>query len=360
MSNRTTVIPFGPQHPVLPEPLHIKFVVEDETVVGAVPQLGFVHRGLESLVRLKDYNQMVFVVERICGICSCIHANCYCNAIEDMMGITAPPRAQFLRVIWSELHRIHSHMLWLGLFADSFGFESVFQQFWRIREHVMDICEATAGNRVILSVNVVGGVRRDLSPDQIRWMHGRLDELEKGMRELTRTMLDDYTVQERTRGIGILSKDDARLLGAAGPTLRGSGWEIDERMHGYAAYKDLNFIPVVEHDGDCYARSKVRFYEVLHSIELIREALNRLPESELTVKVTGNPEGESVFRVEQPRGELFYYIRANGTKHLERMRVRTPTFANVPPLLHMLPGCKLPDVPVIVLSIDPCISCTER
>ena len=175
MSNRTTVIPFGPQHPVLPEPLHIKFVVEDETVVGAVPQLGFVHRGLESLVRLKDYNQMVFVVERICGICSCIHANCYCNAIEDMMGITAPPRAQFLRVIWSELHRIHSHMLWLGLFADSFGFESVFQQFWRIREHVMDICEATAGNRVILSVNVVGGVRRDLSPDQIRWMHGRLD-----------------------------------------------------------------------------------------------------------------------------------------------------------------------------------------
>ena len=122
MSNRTTVIPFGPQHPVLPEPLHIKFVVEDETVVGAIPQLGFVHRGLESLVRTKDYNQMVFVVERICGICSCIHANCYCNAIEDMMGITAPPRAQFLRVIWSELHRIHSHMLWLGLFADSYLF----------------------------------------------------------------------------------------------------------------------------------------------------------------------------------------------------------------------------------------------
>ena len=300
------------------------------------------------------------MVERICGICSCIHANCYCNAIEDMLGVTAPPRAQFLRVVWSELHRIHSHLLWLGLFADAFGFESVFQQFWRIREHVMDICEATAGNRVILSVNVVGGVRRDLSPDQIRWMLEQLDALERGMRELTSTMLDDYTVQERTRGIGLLSKDDARLLGAAGPTLRGSGWEIDERMHGYAAYNDLNFIPVVEQDGDCYARSKVRFYEVLHSIDLIREALNRLPDSELTVKLPGNPDGESIFRVEQPRGELFYYVRANGTKMLERMRVRTPTFANIPALLHMLPGCKLPDVPVIVLSIDPCISCTER
>ena len=131
-------------------------------------------------------------------------------------------------------------------------------------------------------------------------------------------------------------------------------------MHGYAAYKDLNFIPVVEQDGDCYARSKVRFYEVFGSLSLIREALNRLPESELTVKVPGNPDGETIFRTEQPRGEVFYYIRANGTKMLERVRVRTPTFANVPALLHMLPGCKLPDAPVIVLSIDPCISCTER
>lgn len=358
--SKTTVIPFGPQHPVLPEPLHIKFVVEDETVLEAIPQLGFVHRGLESLVRIKDYKQMVFVVERICGICSCIHANCYCNAIEDMMGIVAPPRAQFLRVIWSEMHRIHSHLLWLGLFADSFGFESVFHQFWRIRERVMDICEETAGNRVILSVNCVGGVHRDITDDHKKWIFKELNDLEKEMRQLTSTMLEDYTVQERTRGIGVLSKEEAFKLGAAGPTLRGSGWEIDERMNGYAAYKEINFVPVVEHDGDCYARSKVRFNEVLHSINLIREALNRLPDTELAAKVTGNPEGESVFRVEQPRGELFYYVRGNGTKMLDRVRVRTPTFANVPPLLAMLPGCKLPDVPVIVLSIDPCISCTER
>lgn len=359
MSNRT-VIPFGPQHPVLPEPLHIKFVVEDETVVDAIPQLGFVHRGLESLVRIKDYKQMVYVVERICGICSCIHANCYCNAIEDMMGIVAPPRAQFLRVMWSEMHRIHSHLLWLGLFADAFGFESVFHQFWRIRERVMDICEETAGNRVILSVNCVGGVHRDITEDHKKWIFKELNELEKEMLQLTSTMLEDYTVQERTRGIGVLTKEEAHKLGAVGPTLRGSGWESDERMNGYAAYKEINFVPVVAHEGDCYARCKVRFYEVLHSINLIREALNRLPDTELAVKVTGNPEGESIFRVEQPRGELMYYIRANGTKMLERVRVRTPTFANVPPLLAMLPGCNLPDVPVIVLSIDPCVSCTER
>lgn len=357
---RTTVIPFGPQHPVLPEPLHLKLVVEDETVVEAIPQLGFVHRGLESLVRNKDYNQMVYVVERICGICSCIHAICYCSAIEDMLGITPPPRAQFLRVIWSELHRIHSHLLWLGLFADSFGFESVFHQFWRIRERVMDICEQTAGNRVILSVNMVGGVHRDINDEQKKWILTELNALEKEMRDLMSTMLEDYTVQERTRGIGIMTKEQAYAIGAAGPTLRASGWKIDERMNGYAAYKDLNFLPMVEKDGDCYARNKVRFLETLHSMDIIREALNRLPDTELSVKVRGNPEGESIFRVEQPRGELFYYVRANGTKMLDRVRVRTPTFANVPSLLLMLPGCKLPDVPVIVLSIDPCISCTER
>lgn len=357
---RTTVIPFGPQHPVLPEPLHLKLVVEDETVVEVIPQLGFVHRGLESLVRNKDYNQMVYVVERICGICSCIHAICYCNAIEDMMGIEAPPRAQFLRVIWSELHRVHSHLLWLGLFADSFGFESLFHQFWRIRERVMDICEQTAGNRVILSVNMVGGVHRDIDEDQKKWILKELNLLEKEMRDLMSTMLEDYTVQERTRGIGVMTKEQAYAIGAVGPTLRASGWNIDERNSGYAAYKDLNFLPMVEHDGDCYARNKVRFMETLHSMDIIREGLNRLPDTELSVKVRGNPEGESIFRVEQPRGELFYYVRANGSKMLDRVRVRTPTFANVPSLLLMLPGCKLPDVPVIVLSIDPCISCTER
>ena len=355
-----TVIPFGPQHPVLPEPLHLKFVVEDEIVQEAIPQLGFVHRGLESLVRVKDFNQMVFVIERICGICSCIHAQCYCNSLEDLFGVQAPPRAQYLRVIWSEFNRLHSHLLWLGLFADAFGFESVFHQFWKIRERVLDCEEATTGNRVILSVNVVGGVRRDIDADQKIYVLNQLNELEKEFRQLTNVMLNDYTVQERTRGIGYLSKEDARMLGAAGPMLRGSGWEIDARMHGYAAYKDLNFAPVYENDGDCYARSKVRFMEVLQSIALIREALNRLPDTELTVKISGNPDGESVFRNEQPRGELFYYVRANGTKFLERVRVRTPTFANVPALLHILPGCSLPDAPVIVLSIDPCISCTER
>ncbi|WP_147822337.1 nickel-dependent hydrogenase large subunit [Salidesulfovibrio onnuriiensis] len=359
MSNRT-VIPFGPQHPVLPEPIHLKLVVEDEIVKEAIPALGYVHRGLEMLASKRDYHQMINVCERVCGICSMIHAVCYSQSIEKLMDIEIPSRAEYLRVIWSELHRMHSHLLWLGLFADAFGFESLFMQFWKVRERIMDINEATAGNRVIVSVNVIGGVRADLSEEQLRWILDELEIAEKEIRAMENTLLNDYTVKSRTVGKGVMTYEQAYELGAVGPTGRGSGLKQDARMLGYGAYKHLDFEPVIHTDGDSYARSWVRFHEVYRSIDLVRQAIAALPEGELAAKVKGNPEGEVVMRVEQPRGECLYYVKGNGSKLLDRVRIRTPTFANIPPLLTMVPECELADVPVIVLSIDPCISCTER
>jgi len=357
----TTVIPFGPQHPVLPEPVHLTLKVEDEIVKEAIPALGYVHRGLEKLADIRDYHQMIQVCERVCGICSMIHAVCYSQAVEELMEIEVPKRAELLRVIWSELHRTHSHLLWLGLFADAFGFESLFMQFWKIRERVMDINEATTGSRVIVSVNVIGGVRADLSPDQIRWILSEIDIVEKEVRQLQDTIMNDYTVKARTCEVGVLSKEQAYELGAAGPTLRGSGVAQDMRMLGYGGYSEIDFEPIVETAGDCWARSTVRFRECIQSMDLVRQAISKLPEGDINVKVKGNPpEGEAYVRVEQPRGECMYYIKGNGTKHLDRLRIRTPTFANIPPLLAMMPNCELADVPVIVLSIDPCISCTER
>lgn len=353
-------IPFGPQHPVLPEPVHLKITVEDEVIKEVLPALGYVHRGLERLAEIRDFNQMVQIMERVCGICSMMHAWCYCQCVENIMGVEVPPRANYLRVIWAELQRIHSHLLWLGLFADSFGFESLFMQLWKIREKVMDLQEQTAGNRVIVSVNVVGGVRRDLSADQQQTILTVLAWIEKEMKLLKNTLLDDYTVNKRTREKGVVSPTRAERFGCVGPTLRGSGVAKDVRMLGYAAYGDLAFEPVVEMEGDCYARFKVRYREVLQSIDLIRQAMGKLPEGEISAKVRGRPEGEGVARMEQPRGEIFYYVKAGGAKYLDRVRVRTPTFANVPALVAMLPGMYLSDVPVIVLSIDPCISCTER
>jgi Ni,Fe-hydrogenase III large subunit len=360
MSEKGT-IPFGPQHPVLPEPIHLKLVVEDEKVIEAYPAFGFVHRGLETLAQKKDFNQMVYVVERVCGICSCMHGQDYCEAIEELMGVQVPVRAEYLRTIWAELHRIHSHLLWLGLFADAFGFENLFMQTWKIREKIMDILEATSGNRVIISVNIVGGVRKDINSEQAKWILKELDDVEEQLKDINDVVMNNYTVKERTVGIGVLTKEEAYELGATGPMAKGSGVDLDLRTTGYAAYKYLDFEPIVEKDGDSYARNLVRMREIFQSIDLIRQALSKMPEGDINVPVKGNPPaGEVISRLEQSRGEVVYYIKSNGTKFLDRLRIRTPTFANIPALLKILPGSQLQDVPVLILTIDPCISCTER
>lgn len=359
MSERS-IIPFGPQHPVLPEPIHLRLVVEDEKVVEALPAVGYVHRGLEKLVDIKSTDQMVYVVERICGICSCMHGQAYCQGIEQLMGIEIPERAKYLRVIWAELHRMHSHLLWLGLLADAFGYESLFMQTWRVREKIMDILDRTSGNRVIISVNIVGGVKKDIDAELQKWTLESLNDVERELREIYDIMKDDYTIKKRTVGVGVIKAEEAYELGLVGPMLRASGIAQDVRMTGYAAYKDLDFEPVVEKDGDSYARMMVRMKELFQSIDLIRKAFEKMPGGEINVKVKGSPDGEVISRVEQSRGEVLYYIKANGSKNLERLRVRTPTFANVAALLKIVPGCQLADVPVLVLTIDPCISCTER
>ena len=358
--NSYTTLPFGPQHPVLPEPLQFKLEMEDERIIEAIPAIGYVHRGLEKLIQVRDFTQMIYVVERVCGICSVMHAQTYCQGIEQLMGIEIPDRARYLRVIWAELHRIHSHLLALGLLADSFGFESLFMHTWRIRERILDMLEATTGHRILISVNIIGGTRRDLSGEQIDMLLRELDTMQADYREVERVFTDDYTVHHRLAGVGVMTADEAYDLGCVGPTARGSGVAQDMRQLGYAAYKDLGFEPVVHTDGDSYARMMVRLMEVHQSVELIRRALRALPSGDYAVPFKGNPEGEVVSRVEQPRGEVLYYLRADGSKNLARMRIRTPTFAHVPALIKMLPGCELADVPVVILSIDPCISCTER
>jgi ech hydrogenase subunit E len=161
-------------------------------------------------------------------------------------------------------------------------------------------------------------------------------------------------------GVGVLTAEQAYDFGAVGPMARASGVRQDLRMTGYGAYGSLDFEPVIATDGDCYARTSVRIQEIYQSIGLIKQAIATMPAGEFSVPVKGNPTGEVISRVEQPRGEVLYYLKANGTKNLERMRVRTPTFANIPTLLQMLPGSQLADVPVLILTIDPCISCTER
>ena len=192
---KRSIIPYGPQHPVLPEPIHIDLVIEDERVIEAIPSVGFIHRGLESLVEKRDFNQMTYVAERTCGICSFQHGMGYCEAVEHVFGVEVPVRAKYLRTIWAELGRMHSHLLWLGLLADGFGFENLFYQAWRVREKVLDMQEMTSGGRLIFSVNTIGGVIKDITVDQLSLILSTMDEVEEELKVLQKTFLEDYSVQ---------------------------------------------------------------------------------------------------------------------------------------------------------------------
>jgi ech hydrogenase subunit E len=360
---KRTVVLMGPQHPVLPEPLVLDLVLDDEKVVDAIPTIGYVHRGLEALVEKVEFQDFGNVAERICGICSFMHGMGYSLALEDVMKVEVPERAKFLRVVWAELSRVQSHLLWLGLAADAFGFENLFMHCWRLRERVLDLFEQTTGGRVIFSVNRIGGVKRDVPDAALADIVKKLHALKADLAEPGKVFTDDPSIRHRLSGVGVLTREDARDVGAVGPMARASGVPLDVRTSGLAVYDRLAFEPVLETDGDCMARCKVRLREIHQSIELIRQAVELMPKGDgqpVEVKVKGMPRGESFIRLEQPRGEVVYYVKGNGTKFLERFRARTPTFANVPAMMKLVKGCDLADVPNIILTIDPCISCTER
>ena len=360
-----SVIPFGPQHPVLPEPVHLDLVVEDEHVLEAIPQIGFVHRGLEKLVEKRDYNQFVYIAERVCGICSFGHSYGYASATEKLLGLEVPRRAQYLRAILQELSRIHSHLLWLGLLADGFGFEALFNHCWRLRETILDIFQETCGGRIILSIVIVGGMAHDIEDDVLRRVCDKLDDLQREYREIVDTMLHDDSVRSRLCGVGKISFEDALELSMVGPFAKGSGVEHDMRTTGFDAYGDLeHFEPIIALDGDCYARCEVRCREVFQSIAIIKELVAKIPHDGIgkkpLPKIVPPENSQSHVLIEQPRGEAFYYVRGSGTKYLDRFRLRTPTSQNLAGMVRALQGVDVADVPMIILTIDPCISCTER
>jgi ech hydrogenase subunit E len=202
-----TIIPYGPQHPVFPEPLHFDLAVEDEKIVDAVPSIGYIHRGLELLTSEHDYMEFAYVAERICGICSFIHGMGYCQAVEMLMNIQVPERGLFLRLIWSEFSRLHSHLMWLGLTADAMGFESLFMHSWRVRELILDIFEETTGGRVIFGVCRPGGVRRDITDDTLGRIKSLLPGIKAEIAAVTRVFLNDPSVRMRLGGVGALSKE---------------------------------------------------------------------------------------------------------------------------------------------------------
>jgi ech hydrogenase subunit E len=356
------IVPIGPQHPALKEPGHFEFTVDGETVTGASARLGYVHRGIEKGTEGRNYIQSLYLLERICGICSHIHATAFSLGVEKLAGVTASPRAQAIRELVAELERLHSHMLWLGVAAHEAGFDTLFMYSWRDRETIMDILENLSGNRVNYSVNVIGGVKVDVTPKLRDEILQGLDQFEKRIIHYREVVMTDETLQARTRHVGGMTHDEAEKLGAIGPTARASGVDRDLRLDApYLAYKEFPTKLIMSKQGDLHARFVVRIDEMLDSIRVIRKILKKLPEGELQVRVPRRiAPAETISRVEAPRGELIYFIKSNGTDTLERVKVRTPTLCNWGSVLTTVVGHKLADVPMILAGIDPCFSCNDR
>jgi len=352
----------GPQHPALKEPGNFQFTVDGEIVTKASVRLGYAHRGIEKAAEERNWIQNIYLVERICGICSHIHAMTYCLAVEHLANIQAPPRAQAIRVLVSELERIHSHLLWIGVTAHEAGFDTLFMYSWRDRETIMDILENLTGNRVNYSANLLGGVKIDVDGEQKTGILKGIEILEERTKHYLNIVTTDVFFLQRTRGVGKMTQRQAEVMGAVGPTARASGVARDVRIESpYGAYDEFRPNLIIEQAGDLEARFIVRVKELFESYRLVREVLDRLPEGELSVRMPRRIKpAEFAIRVEAPRGELFYFVKSNGTDKPERVKVRTPTICNMTTVVKLVVGHQLADVPMILAGIDPCFSCNDR
>ncbi|MDR0747636.1 MAG: nickel-dependent hydrogenase large subunit [Helicobacteraceae bacterium] len=358
----TIEIPLGSQHIALLEPMHLTFSCENETVRSVKSDMGYVHRGVEYACQNRfDFKVVPTVVGRICGLCAITHSTAACLAIEKSMGIVVSDRAKWLRILALELDRVHSHLLCLAHTAESAGYEALFMKTMMRREAVMDAIEALTGNRVQFDYAAIGGVNKDLTPETARTIREKLAEIRSAVDEISDRFANNAVLRLRFVSHGTLSAERVRALGAVGLLARSAGVKTDVRIEtDDLPYAALGFEPIMEQDGDIHARNTARLKEVLQSCDLIDRVIDSLPEGEIKVKVRGRPSQEAVARVEAPRGELFYLIKGSGTSILDRLRIRTPTYANLGVFLEIFVGEEYANVPPILASLDPCMSCTAR
>ncbi|MEM2137372.1 MAG: nickel-dependent hydrogenase large subunit [Candidatus Methanomethylicia archaeon] len=363
---KNVVLPIGPYHPAMLEGGFFKLMVDGEEVLDVDIKVGLNHRGIMRIAEKRTFWRDIFLVGRICGICSVPHQLAYVNAVENIIGVQIPERAEYIRVLMAELNRIHSHLLWLGVAGDLIGFKTLLMWAWKTREPVQDCIEILSGNRVHADSMSIGGVRFDVSEEQLKNVEGKLLEVRRDFNNLSDIVASHSIVRRRTEDIGFLSLSDAMEAGVVGPTARASGWKIDVRRDSpYSFYGDSNLTwDVIVDDGkDVFSRVLVRVKEVLVSIDLCLQCIDRLRNVRgpvINSDVKDFPKGECLSKVEAPRGELIYYIFSDGSSIPHTVRIRTPSYRNIAALKFMLKGCKLADAPIIIGSVDPCFSCTDR
>jgi membrane-bound hydrogenase subunit alpha len=353
------VLAIGPFHPLQEEMEFFQLTVDGEIVTDIDARISYNHRGIEKLSETLQFDQVPFLVSRICGICSASHPLAYIQAVEEIAGVEIPERARYVRTIINELERIHSHLLWVGLGGHFIGYDTVFMWAWKYREPVLDLLEEINRNNY---GNVrVGGCREDIPDEIVPKILKELDVIEQKTEMLTKAVLDDPVLHARLKGVGVLKKEDAVAYAVTGPTARGSGVAIDVRHDdSYAAYGDLDWNVISQPEGDVFAKAVVRLLEVFESIKMVRESLNKLPKGPVAIEVKEIPPGEGCGHAEAPRGETFHYVRSDGGNRPIRHKVRAPSYVNVPSFKASCIGQHIADVTLTLAAVDPCYSCTER
>jgi len=355
-------IPIGPLHPTLKEPMCIRIGLEGSVIKQANIRMGYTHKGIEKILEGKNPDSALYISQRICGICSAAHENAYTRTVEGILGFEAGEKVKLLRAMMMELERMHSHLLWLGIIAHEIGYETLFMYFWREREKILDVFEKIAGGRVHHNFNKIKTVRYDLEHDDKRFILKRIEDVRKSIYPYISEIKDDNVIKARLKGVGVIDNVDARRFCLIGPNSRASGVSSDIRKIDppYGIYDEFEFDEIVLDKGDSFERTLVRLKEVLESVKILKQILDKMPETKIpNFTFTTVPDDDGIGRVEAPRGELFYFLKFKDNK-IVRAKIRTPTFGFLKILEKILIDQRIGDVPVLVASLDPCFSCLER
>ena len=379
--DKTMILNMGPQHPSTHGVLRLLLEIDGETVVRMMPDIGFLHTGIEKTCEAKFYQQVVPLTDRIDYLCPMTNNLCYVLAVEKLLGIEIPPRAQWLRVMMNELTRINSHLVWLGTHAMDIGAMTVFLYCFREREDVLRLFEAISGQRMMTSYFRIGGVALDAPLDFFSRVRKFADRFPSRIDQYEGLLTGNPIWVMRTKGVAKLSAEDAIAMGASGPTLRGSGVDIDLRRDmPYSGYENFKFKVPVGKEGDVFERYMLRVAELRESIGIVRQALDGMPSGPIKANAPkvvlpdrekmktemealiyhfkiitegfAVPKGEVYQAVESPRGEMGYYVVSDGGPKPYRVHMRSACLANMQTLPKMCEGRLLADVVAAIGSID--------
>ena len=346
----------GPQHPSTHGVLRMILTLDGETVVDARPDVGYLHRGIEKLAENRTYTQFVTLTDRMDYLSAMLNNAVYAMAVEKLMEIEVPERAEFIRVIMMELNRIASHLVFVGAFGLDLGASTPFIYAFREREDIIDLFEMACGARLTYSYIRPGGVMRDLPEGFHEKARAFLKKMPSRMGEIDDLFSKNEIVLIRARGVGVISAEDAVDYGMSGPNLRGSGVAFDLRKdEPYSVYKRLKFDVVTQPMGDCLARYLMRTGEIRESLKIIEQALDMIPQGEYTAKVPRMlkpPAGEVFTRLESSRGDLGVYLVSDGSTSPYRLHWRPPSFINLAAVGQMVKGWKVADTVAIIGSLD--------